>query len=99
MELLWEFRDYQSDTKNVGWNTVRIIDDENLLIIEYILKALLAEEGVAQIHVYNATRHYVEEYNGVDGTGIIRQSIPRFKNVVKYWKRQINTFEMEEVSS
>ena len=88
--LLDELKYYQSETRKVGWNRVRIISDKNLLIIEYILQALLAEDKMAQLYVYDAIRQYVEEYDCKYGTGIIPKSIPMLKNVVNYWLRQIN---------
>ncbi len=86
-ELLNATIDLQNVNKKVGFSTVRIIKHKEMLILECVLRALLSSStNVSQKYVYDATKNYVEAYNGVYGTGLIVDSIPMFEKVIKFWK-------------
>ena len=77
----------QNEIRKVGWNSVRIINSNNILILEYLLKALLSSEGMAQTYAYDATRTFVETYNPKYGTGLIVDSIYMFEKVIRFWQK------------
>jgi hypothetical protein len=85
-ELLYTIRNFQNQTKKIGWNTVRVINSNELLVLEHLLQALLSPMDVAPKYAYDATRAYVEMYNARYGTGLIVDSIPMFEKVIKFWR-------------
>ncbi len=84
--LLYKIRNCQNHTKTIGWNTVRIIDSNETLVLEHLLQALLSPMDIAPKYAYDATRTYVEMYNAHYGTGLIVDSIPMFEKVIKFWR-------------
>ena len=86
-ELLRTLEMSQNEIRKIGWNSVRIIKSNEILILEYLLKALLSPEGVAQTYAYDATKIFVETYNSKYGTGLIVDSIPMFEKVIRFWQK------------
>lgn len=86
-EMLLQIRNFQNETKKIKWATVRIIKNNNLLILEKILQALLSHPDTALVYVYDATRHYVEKYNPKYGTGLIVDSIPMLEHITSFFKK------------
>jgi len=84
--LLFMIKKFQNERKKVGWNSVRIIHYNDLLVLEYLLEALLASEDVAPSYAYDATKTYVEAYNSSYGTGLIADSIPMLERVLEFWQ-------------
>ena len=78
---------YQSDCKKVKWTTVRLIKNNDLLIIEYLIVCLLSTDDYAQKLAYHATRAYVEAYDPRVGTGLIAKSIPMLEDVLAFWRQ------------
>jgi len=78
---------YQSDCKKVKWTTVRLINSNDLLIIEYLIDCLLGVDDYAQKLAYQATRAYVEKYDSSAGTGLIAKSIPMLEDVLGFWRQ------------
>lgn len=86
-ETLLNIRGSQNEVKQVKWTTVRIIKSNNLLILENILQALLSPPDTALMYVFDATKHYVEEYNPKYGTGLIVDSIPMLERIIDFWRK------------
>jgi len=78
---------FQNEYRKLRWSTVRIITNNDLLILETILQSMLSQTDTAAAYAYHATRNYVERYNPHYGTGLIPESIPMLKAVVQFWKR------------
>lgn len=79
---------FQNEHKRVKSYTVRMIKDRKLLILEDILRCLLAYRAdAATAYAYDATRSYVETYNPRYGTGLNVDSIPMLEKVIQFWKR------------
>jgi len=86
-ETLSRLKIFQNDYRKLKWSTVRIVINNDLLILETILQAMLSQNDTAAAYAYHATRNYVERYNPHCGTGLIAESIPMLKEVVQFWKR------------
>lgn len=86
-ELLQSIEMSQNEIKKVGWNLVRIINSDEMLVLECLLKALMSPSGVVQSYVYDATRAYVETYDPEYGTGLIVDSIPMFEKIIRFWQK------------
>jgi hypothetical protein len=79
---------FQNEHKRVKSYTIRIIKNRNLIILEDILRCLLAyRTDAATAYAYDATRSYVEKYNPRYGTGLNVDSIPMLEKVIQFWKR------------
>jgi len=85
-ELLSATIECQNSKKKIGSNIVRVIQNKEVLVLEGILNALLSRGHVAPKYAYDATKNYVEAYNGAYGTGLIIDSIPMFEKVLIYWR-------------
>jgi hypothetical protein len=86
-KALSRLRKFQDEYRKINWATVRIITNNDLLILENILQSLLSQKDTAASCAYDATRNYVERYNPHCGTGLIAESIPMLNEVVQFWKR------------
>jgi hypothetical protein len=86
-DTLSRLRDFQNQYTRVKWSTVRIIRNNDLLILENILQSLLSQPEIAPSYAYDATRNYVERYNPHYGTGLVVDSIPMLEKIIRFWKR------------
>ena len=86
-ETLSRLKQFQDQSKRVKWSTVRIIESNDLLILENILQCLLSQSDISSSYAYDATRNYVEKYNSRYGTGLIPESIPMLEKIICFWNR------------
>jgi hypothetical protein len=85
-DLLAEAKDINDEYKPSRWGAIRIIQNRQVLIIEDSLQCVLsstAEE--AGYWAYHAARDYAERYDPHYGTGLIPESAPLVKAIVRFW--------------
>lgn len=85
-EALAEVKGVNNEYQPFRWGQVRIIQNRYALIVENSLRCVLswtAEE--AGFWAYHAARDYAEEYDPRYGTGLIPESAPMVKEIVRFW--------------
>jgi len=84
-ELLGRMRAEQDEHRNIPFGSVRLITDAKLLLFEYVLSCLLADEREVGTWAYQTARHYAERYDSSQGTGLISSSIPLVQDIIEFW--------------
>lgn len=84
-ELHGRMRDEQNEHRNIPCGAVRLITDANLLLFEYALSCILAQQRDVGMWAYQTARQYAERYTSSEGTGLISSSIPFVKDIVGFW--------------
>ena len=79
-------RDLQSTHSRSGWDTVRTIYSNEVLLIEYALECMISPQ-FAPDYAYRAGRTYAERYEPSYGTGLVPASAPMLENIVEFWHR------------
>lgn len=74
----------QNEYKTVGWNTVRLINSRDVLLIEYALECMVSPDLAAE-YAYRVGRAYAERYEPHYGTGLIPASAPLLADIVQFW--------------
>jgi DNA-binding MarR family transcriptional regulator len=82
--LLSTLADVQNKYKNIGWNTVRIIENRDVLIVEKALRCVLSPE-VSGHWAYHLARDFTEDYDPSHGTGLIPSSAKMVEAVADFW--------------
>ncbi|MFO0881817.1 MAG: hypothetical protein U0840_31410 [Gemmataceae bacterium] len=87
-DLLGKMRQQQNDYQNIKWGAVRLINEWELLLFEYVLKCLINPAREAPYWAYQTARHYGERYNSSEGTGLISSSVPLGQDIVDSWLQE-----------
>ena len=94
----WDYwdalRNTQSETRRIPWGHVRVIHDNNLLLLEIAVESLINPDQ-AGYFAYQAARHYAERYDSRHGTGLIPASAPFVRDIADFFLR---TFPLARVS-
>jgi len=85
-DLLAEAKDVNNEYKPSRWGAIRVIQNRQVLIIENSLRCVLSW-GVdeAGYWAYQAARNYAERYDPHYGTGLLPESAPLVKAIVRFW--------------
>ena len=84
--LLAEAKEVNNEYKPSRWGVVRVIQNRQVLVMENSLRCVLSwsvEE--AGYWAYHAARDYAERYDPHYGTGLIPESAPSVKAIVRFW--------------
>ncbi len=85
-DLLAEAKDVNNEYKPSQWGAVRVIQNRQVLIIENTLRCVLSGSAEdAGYWAYHAARDYAERYDPHYGTGLIPESAPLVKAIVRFW--------------
>jgi len=88
-ELVWKlfhrFVDQQNEHQRIYGGPVRIIKDRHLLLVEYALRTVVADESSVPAWAYQTARHYAERYDSSHGTGLTPASAPLVQNIADFW--------------
>jgi hypothetical protein len=84
-DLLGRVQAQQDEHQRIKWGAVRLIDDGDLLVFEYALRGLLAPAGEAGAWAYQTARHYAEDYDPSQGTGLIAASATLVQDIADFW--------------
>lgn len=85
--LLGRIRDEQNEHRRIKWGSVRIITDNDLLVIEDALRCVLHPHA-AGVFAYQTARQYAEDYDPSYGTGLIPASAPLVQHIADFWMRE-----------
>lgn len=83
---LAEVKDVNGEYQPYPWGQVRIIQNRYALIVENSFRCVLS--GTAEdagFWAYHAARAYAEKYDPQYGTGLIPESAPMMKEIVRFW--------------
>jgi hypothetical protein len=87
-QRLWKFlgriQNEQNEYRQIKWGAVRIITDNDLLVVEDALRCVLRPHG-AGVYAYQTARQYTERYDPSHGTGLIPASAPLVQDIVDFW--------------
>ena len=83
--LFNELAGEQSEYRRVYGGSVRIIKNNDLLLVEYALGTVLADDTSAPTWAYQTARHYAERYDPSHGTGLIPPSAPLLQDIADFW--------------
>jgi repressor LexA len=64
---------------------VRIIKNNDLVLVEYALRTVLADEASAPVWPYQTARCYAERYDSGHCTGLTPASAPLVQDIVDFW--------------
>lgn len=78
----------QNEYRRVYGGPVRIIKNNDLLLVEYALRTVLADEANRPYWAYQTARHYVERYDPRHGDGITPASAPGVQEIADFWTRE-----------
>jgi hypothetical protein len=81
---LSDARAFQNQYEKHRWGPVRIIESEEMLIIEKALSCLLQPTASADWG-YRIARRYAERYDPSYGTGLIPESAPMVNDIADFW--------------
>jgi hypothetical protein len=86
--LFRELAAEQNDYRRVYGGPVRVIQDNDLLLVEYALRTVLADEASAPQWAYQTARCYAERYDVRHGTGLIPASVPLVQDIADFWVQE-----------
>ena len=84
--LLQEIEAQQQEFKGSQWGPIRIIQNNDLLLIEDALRCFV-EEWNAPFWAYQTARQHAESYDSRYGTGLIPTSADAVQDIVEFWLR------------
>lgn len=85
-ELLLDIRSAQSQYKQGSWDRVRIIDSQQLLVVETAVECVLDPWASPDLG-YRLARNYAERYSGWYLHGLIPESAPMVEHIAEFWGR------------
>jgi hypothetical protein len=83
--LLDELSGEQNEYQHIHGGPVRIIKNNDLLLVEYALRTVLADAASAPVWSYQTARCYAERYDSGHGTGLTPASAPLVQDIVDFW--------------
>ena len=86
--LLHELEGEQNEHRRIKWGSVRVIKNRDLLLVEYALQTVLANEPSIPQWAYQTARHYAERYDSSHGTGLTPASVPLVQDIADYWMQE-----------
>lgn len=88
-KVLEDIKKYQNTYKSMKWGSARIIQSEELLVIEKALEIAMDDYMISK-RCYEIARDYCETYNSKYGTGLTPDSLSRLREVYQFWKHESN---------
>jgi hypothetical protein len=86
-EILREIAKEQNEYQKVGWQMVRLIKSQELLLIEFALHCVLSRWESGHWG-YQIARVYAERYSSKYGGGLIPKSAPMMEDIADFWCRR-----------
>jgi hypothetical protein len=86
--LFHELAGEQNEHRRVHGGPVRIIKDNGLLLVEYALRTVLADEAGAPLWAYQTARCYAEPYEASYGAGLTPASAPLVQDIADFWLQE-----------
>jgi hypothetical protein len=86
--LFHELAGEQNEYRRVYGGPVRQIKDNDLLLVEYALRTVLADEASASLWAYQTARCYAERYDASHGTGLTPASAPLLQDIADFWMQE-----------
>jgi hypothetical protein len=83
-ELLSRMSGVQNKTQPIPFGVMRLVDDFQLLIMEKLLRCVLAGDAEAPYWAYQAAASYAERYDPSQGTGLIWESAPLVEEIAGF---------------
>ena len=87
--LFSELANEQNEYSWIRGASVRNITDTDLLLVEYALRTVLADEASIPLWAYQTARHYAERYDPSHGTGLTPASAPLLRDIVDFWVQEL----------
>jgi hypothetical protein len=87
-DLLIRLQAEQNEHQRIQWGSVRLITDQDLLLVEYALRCVLGSANEAPFWAYQTARHYAERYNSSEGTGLISSSVRLLQDIADFWVQE-----------
>jgi len=87
--LFHELAGEQNEYRRVYGGPVRVIKDNDLLLVEYALRTVLSDEASAPQWAYQTARCYAERYDPSHGTGLTPASAPLVQDIADFWMQEI----------
>ena len=83
--LFHELVGEQNEHRRIHGGPVRIIENKDLLLVEYALRTVLADEAGLPIWAYQTARHYAERYDSKYAEGLTPASAPLLQDIKDFW--------------
>jgi hypothetical protein len=80
----------QNEHRTIHGGPVRIIKNNDLLLVEYALRTALADEASLPFWAYQTARHYAERYDARHGEGLTPASAPLLQDIADFWLQECN---------
>ena len=78
----------QNEYRRVYGGPVRVVKDNDLLLVEYALRTVLADEASTAVWAYQTARCYAERYEASYGAGLTPASAPLVQDIADFWMRE-----------
>jgi hypothetical protein len=86
--LFHELAGEQNEYRRVYGGPVRQIKNNDLLLVEYALRTVLADEASTPQWAYQTARCYTERYDASHGTGLTPASAPLVQDIADFWMQE-----------
>jgi hypothetical protein len=86
--LFHELAGEQNEYRRVYGGPVRVIKNKDLLLVEYALHTVLADEASGPQWAYQTARCYAERFDSGHGTGLTHASAPLVQDIADYWMQE-----------
>ena len=83
-DLLFRITETQNVHRRQGWNIIRVIRSQDLLVVENGLQCIVSPD-MAPYWAYHTARQYTERYDPRYSTGLIPTSAPFLEDIVCFW--------------
>jgi hypothetical protein len=87
--LLQKVAQEQNENKRVYGGPVRMIKNNDLLLVEYALRTVLADQGSIPLWAYQTARCYAERFDSSHGSGLTPASAPLVQDIVDFWMQEL----------
>lgn len=87
--LFQELTNEQNEHRRVYGHPVRVIKDNDLLLVEYAVCTILSDAASAPLWAYQTARVYAECYASNRGTGLTPASAPLLQDITDFWIQEL----------
>jgi hypothetical protein len=88
--LLHELIDEQNEYRRIHGGPVRMIKNNDLLLVEYALRTVLADEASLPVWAYQAAQHYARRPDGRHADDLTPASVPLLQDIADFWLKEFN---------
>ena len=80
----------QNEHRTIHGGPVRIIKNNDLLLVEYALRTVLADQASLPVWAYQTAAHYAKRSDARHADDLTPASVPLLQNIVDFWLEEYN---------